>query len=174
MGYNRAESQYLTAPPYFFAGIVMVAMGYVGDKYHTRGPLIIFASFLTIFGLCLVGFLHNNAGRYVGVFITLSGANGNIPAIMAYQANNIVGQTKRAMSSALLVGLGGVGGIAGSLVFRAQDAPTYVPGIIACVVLNGVMVLVVAGLTVYFKRMNRKAERGEVVIEETEGFRYTI
>lgn len=93
---------------------------------------------------------------------------------MAYQANNIVGQTKRAMSSALLVGLGGVGGIAGSLVFRAQDAPTYVPGIIACVVLNGVMVLVVAGLTVYFKRMNRKAERGEVVIEETEGFRYTI
>lgn len=41
------------------------------------------------------------------------------------QANNIRGQWKRAFCSATLVGFGGIGGIAGSLVFRSQDAPDY-------------------------------------------------
>jgi hypothetical protein len=42
---------------------------------------------------------------------------------MAYQANNIRGQWKRAFASATLVGFGGLGGIAGSTVFRQQDSP---------------------------------------------------
>jgi hypothetical protein len=48
---------------------------------------------------------------------------------MAYQANNIRGQWTRAFASATLVGFGGIGGIAGSLIFRSQDAPDYIPGI---------------------------------------------
>lgn len=42
---------------------------------------------------------------------------------MAYQANNIRGQWKRAFASATLVGFGGIGGIAGSTIFRAEDSP---------------------------------------------------
>lgn len=42
---------------------------------------------------------------------------------MAYQANNIRGQWKRAFASATLVGFGGLGGIAGSTVFRQEDSP---------------------------------------------------
>jgi hypothetical protein len=45
---------------------------------------------------------------------------------MAYQANNIRGQWKRAFASATLVGFGGLGGIAGSTVFRQQDSPVRV------------------------------------------------
>lgn len=48
---------------------------------------------------------------------------------MSYQGNNIRGQWKRAFCSATLVGFGGIGGIAGSLVFRTQDAPGYIPGV---------------------------------------------
>jgi hypothetical protein len=51
---------------------------------------------------------------------------------MVFQANNIRGQWKRAFCSASLIGLGGTGGIVGSLVFRSQDAPKYLPGIYAC------------------------------------------
>jgi MFS family permease len=174
MGFSSAESQYLTAPPYFFAGIIMVLFGWVGDKYKMRGPLIIAGTFLTIIGLCMTGFLKSNPARYAGVFLTLAGANSVIPALMAYQANNIVGSTKRAMSSALFVGLGGVGGIAGSLVFRQQDAPTYVPGMIACLVLSGFIILTVCVMSVYFRFMNAKADRGEIILENTPGFRYTI
>lgn len=63
----------------------------------------------------------------------VAGANSNIPTCLAYQANNIRGQWKRAFCSATLVGFGGIGGIAGSLIFRPQDAPRYRPGMYAAI-----------------------------------------
>lgn len=80
-----------------------------------------------------MGFGKGSALRYAGVFFSTAGANANIPSVMAYQANNIRGQWTRAFASASLVGLGGIGGIAGSLVFRSQDAPEYIPGIWAAI-----------------------------------------
>lgn len=87
-------------------------------QYHIRGPLLIFNATLCVIGLALMGWVDTLAVRYFGVFLTCAGANGNIPQCMSYQGNNIRGQWKRAFCSATLVGFGGVGGIAGSLVFR--------------------------------------------------------
>ncbi|KAK4989424.1 hypothetical protein LTR66_007074 [Elasticomyces elasticus] len=93
---------------------------------------------------------------------------------MTYQANNIRGQWKRAFCSATLVGFGGIGGICGSLVFRAQDSPKYHPGLYACITASLVIILIVGLLSVRFYYDNQKQARGELVIEGGEGgFRYT-
>ena len=133
MGYGVGQAQCLVAPPYGFAGIVMYATAWVGDKYHMRAPILIFNALLAIIGLPLMGFAKSDAVRYFGVFFTVAGANANIPACMAYQANNVRGQWTRAFSSATLVGFGGLGGIVSSLVFREQDAPEYRPGMYAAI-----------------------------------------
>ena len=101
-----------------FAALVMFGYAWLGDKYHLRGPIILFNMVLCLVGLPIMGFHANSNVRYFGVFLTTAGANSNIPATMSYQANNIRGQWKRAFCSAILVGMGGVGGIAGGLVFR--------------------------------------------------------
>lgn len=93
---------------------------------------------------------------------------------MAYQANNIRGQWKRAFASATLVGFGGIGGIAGSTVFRNQDAPSYRPGIWACITCNLLIIVTVGINSFIFKRQNRRADRGEIVLENDPHFRYTI
>ena len=94
---------------------------------------------------------------------------------MTYQANNIRGQWTRAFASATLVGFGGIGGIAGSTVFRAQDRPNYHPGVWACIVANLLIVLIVVINTIIFRRLNKKADRGEIVLEEEDpNFRFTI
>jgi hypothetical protein len=93
---------------------------------------------------------------------------------MTYQANNIRGQWKRAFCSASLVGFGGIGGIAGSLVFRSQDAPKYRPGIYAAIACNCLIIVVVSLLSVYFSICNRRQARGLKIIEGQPGFRYTI
>lgn len=129
MGFDVGASQCLVAPPYGLAGFVMFGTAWVGDKYRLRGAVLIFNALLCIIGLPLMGFAQGNAARYVGVFFSVAGANANIPACMAYQANNVRGQWTRALSSATLVGFGGIGGIVSSLVFREQDAPQYRPGI---------------------------------------------
>ena len=120
------------------------------------------------------GYASTSGVQYFGVFLVTGSSNANIPACMAYQANNIRGQWKRAFCSASLVGLGGVGGIAGSLVFRTEDSPTYRPGIYAAIACNILVILLVCVLSVYFTICNRKQARGQKVIEGQEGFRYTL
>ncbi|EEY22931.1 pantothenate transporter liz1 [Verticillium alfalfae VaMs.102] len=126
----------------------------------------------------IMGFHPNSNVRYFGVFLVTAGANSNIPAVMAYQANNIRGQWKRAFCSATLVSFGGVGGIAGSLLFRPQDMPHYRPGMYACIACCLLTLILVGILSLDFKRQNGKAERGEKELENNEedsqrGFRYT-
>lgn len=65
-------------------------------------------------------------------------------------------------------------GIAGSTVFRQQDAPEWLPGIWACMICNALIIVIVVVNTVVFRRQNKRADRGEVVLEEDENFRYTI
>lgn len=165
MKFSVGASQCLVAPPYALAAIVMYTTGWAGDKYRIRGPIIIFNMVLCLIGLPIMGFHKKAAVQYFGVFLTTAGANSNIPAAMSYQANNIRGQWKRAFCSATLVGFGGIGGIAGGLVFRSQDAPNYRPGIYACIACCLLSILIVGLLTLQFKRANAKAERGEVELE---------
>jgi MFS family permease len=133
MKFDVGRAQCLVAPPYVFAGMVMYSTAWIGDKYKVRAPILIGNCLLCIIGLPMMGFAKGNAVRYAGVFFTVAGANANIPACMAYQANNVRGQWTRAFSSATLVGFGGIGGIASSLVFRDQDAPEYRPGMYAAI-----------------------------------------
>ncbi|KAL4867619.1 hypothetical protein BDV12DRAFT_171025 [Aspergillus spectabilis] len=174
MGFDTGAAQCLVAPPYAAAGFVMYGTSWIGDKYRTRGPVLIFNALLCIIGLPLMGFTSSNAAQYIGVFFTVAGSNSNIPAVMAYQANNVRGQWTRALSSATLVGFGGIGGIAGSLVFREEDKPHYRPGIWCAIACNLLLMAIVVVQSVWFRRANRQADRGERVIEGAPGFRYTI
>jgi hypothetical protein len=62
----------------------------------------------------------------------------------------------------------------GSLVFRSQDRPHYRPGVHAGIACNLLVIILVGINTVYFQRENRKADRGEKVLEGNPNFRYTI
>ncbi|TIC90303.1 putative transporter C11D3.18C [Colletotrichum higginsianum] len=178
MGFDVGAAQCLVAPPYAFAGFIMFGTAWLGDKMKFRGPVILINMLFCIVGLPIMGFHSSAAVRYFGVFLTTAGANSNVPAVMAYQANNIRGQWKRAFCSATLVSFGGIGGIAGSLLFREQDKPHYRPGMYACIACSLLTVILVSLLTLdaYFK--NKKADRGETELEADDegaqrGFRYT-
>ena len=152
----------------------MFSTAWIGDKYRIRGPLLVANAILAIIGLALLGFAHGNGPRYFGVFLVAAGANAGIPTCLAYQANNIRGHWKRALSSATLVGFGGIGGIAGGTVFRSQDAPEYRPGIWATLACNLLIIIIVACLTVYFKIRNKQAIEGRRILEGLPDFKYTI
>merc|ERR1711939_1241368 len=59
---------------------------------------------LKIWGFALIFFSITTQAYAIAYFLPI------IPAAMAYQANNIRGQWKRAFASATLVGFGGIGG----------------------------------------------------------------
>jgi MFS family permease len=172
--FSVPAAQCLGSPPYVFSAFVMFAGSWAGDRYKKRALIIFINSGISIIGLPIMAWHSQPAVKYFGIFIAVAGVNANIPAIMAYQANNIRGQWKRAFCSATLTGLGGIGGVAGSLVFRTQDSPGYRPGMIACLV-STIMVVILTGLlTLRFRLRNRQADRGELIIHDSPEFRYTI
>lgn len=133
LGYSVGLSQILAAPPYIVSAIIMYATSWASDKWRIRAHIIVLNATISIIGLPIMGFTTNPALRLFGAFIGIAGNNANVPAAMSYQANNIRGQWRRAFCSATLTGLGGVGGVAGSLIFRSQDSPQYIPGFIAVI-----------------------------------------
>jgi hypothetical protein len=109
MGFSIAEAQCLVAPPYAFAALIMYGESWLGDKYRVRGPMIICNAVVSIVGLSLLGWTTSSAVRYFGVFLFCAPVQATVVMVMAFQANNIRGQWKRAFCSASLVGFGGVG-----------------------------------------------------------------
>lgn len=167
LGFEVSEAQCLVAPPYAFAGIVMLTTAWFGDRYHLRGPVIIINMVIALIGLPIMGWHPSPSVRYFGVFFVTAGANSNIPAAMSFQANNLRGQWKRAFCSATLVGFGGIGGIAGSMVFREQDKMTgYKPGMWACIACAMLNIILVVVCDLEFWRQNKKADRGEKCLEQ--------
>lgn len=55
-----------------------------------------------------------------GSFLGFAGVNGFIVTSLAWQSNNIRGDAKRSVSTAIIVMMSGVGGIYAGLVFREQ------------------------------------------------------
>jgi len=174
MGFSPAAANCLIAPPYVFAAFVMIVFAYAGDKYHIRSPWVIANGVIALIGLPMISFSNNVGVRYFGVFLATSAANANVPCVLTWQANNIRGQWKRALCSATLVGAGGIGGIIGGTVFRTQDAPHYIPGITACMIAAGLIIVVALLMDLKFWRANKRANAGGKPIEGLEGFRYTL
>ncbi|KAK6383562.1 hypothetical protein LTS17_002854 [Exophiala oligosperma] len=174
LGFSTGVAQLLSTPPYIFAGLQMWFEGWLCDKIHRRFPVLLWNPVQTIVGLCLLSWTHTPGVQYFGAFLVTAGCNSNIPAVMAWQANNIRGHWTRMFCSAVLVSAGGLGGIIGALVFRSQDAPKYLPGMIACIVASGIVFTLTCSMVVYFIHANRQVTQGKRVIARLPNFKYTL
>lgn len=173
-GYSTVLSLCMSAPPYAVAAIYTFVVAYYSDKTHHRGGFICLNSLVCIIGLMIVGYANNRGARYFGSFFAIMGAQCNVPSVLAYAANNVTSHSKRSVSSAVVIGMGGVGGIFASTVYREMDYPGYRPGLWATFGCQVLIITLVGILTMAFKSQNKAADEGKAEIENTPGFRYTI
>lgn len=173
MGWSIQNSLLLSAPPYVFAAISIMFFSWLSDKYRQRAIYIALQTGMTLLGLFMTGFLNSVSWRYFGLFLSNAGSAGCIPGILAYSANNMVSHSKRAVSTAMIVSFGGIGGIFATTVFRQADFPRYLMGIYATIACQLVLLALLAGTTIYFRRENQKAHLACQVEGQTR-FVYTL
>ncbi|KAJ5166597.1 uncharacterized protein N7482_005378, partial [Penicillium canariense] len=175
MGFDANESILLSTPPYYYAVIPVLLTSLIGDHYGTRGPLIIFNALCIIAGFLMFGLPASTqvTVRYVGTFLATGAYISNWAALNAFQANNVVGQWKRAVTSAAVTACNGLGGVAGSYIVRRQEAPLYQTAVWVSVGSHALLIVIVGVFTLYFYTANKKQRHGEKVIERVAGFRYT-
>ncbi|KIY02455.1 uncharacterized protein Z520_02594 [Fonsecaea multimorphosa CBS 102226] len=176
MGYSAGVANLLSAPPVGAAVIMALAFAWVGDKYRMRAPVIVTQAIIVITGLMITAYHSSDGVRYFGIFLGVAGCQGNIPAILAYQSNNIRMQSKRSVGSALQIGFGAIGGIIASTAFSQKEAPTYRSGLWTTAALQFWILGSVCCTSVYFWKKNGQVDAGtlEKPIEGQEGFKYTL
>jgi len=126
--FNRAQSQLLTVPVYAVACAWVLTSAVLSDRYKKRW---LFVGIDQV--LCFVGVLLNitnppSGVRYFGMFLFAMGAYAGLPATVTWLANNLSGQTRRGVGSAMQIGIGNFGGLIASNVYRSRDAPHYTLG----------------------------------------------
>lgn len=141
----------------------------MGDKFRLRGPAIIFNAVVLIAGFLMFGLpiSHQVTVRYIGTYLATGAYVSNWAALNAYQANNIVGQWKRATIAAAVTACNGLGGIAGSFIVRQQEAPWYPTAVWVSIGSHVLMIVIVGGFTVWFKMENDRQRKKGRVIEGT-------
>jgi len=75
-------------------------------------------------------------------------------------ANNTISHSKRAVSTAMIVSFGGLGGIFATTVFQQIDFPRYLMGIYATIACQLVLLILLSVTTRFFRRENQKAVLG--------------
>ena len=100
--------------------LLMYLEGALSDRWRRRSPVLYLNAAVYLAGVCLLAWGGSPGLQYLGAVLVTAGCSANLPAVMVFQANNIRGTWKRAFCSASMIGFGGLGGVAGSLVFRSQ------------------------------------------------------
>ncbi|CAK7209425.1 hypothetical protein SBRCBS47491_000437 [Sporothrix bragantina] len=176
MGYSTAKVFLLCAPPYLFSMIWTYAVAIFADRSHLRMPWMVLNSAITLTGLLLTAYHHNNAVRYFGVFLGVSGCNANLPTIIAFQSNNVRSNSRRSVGSGVQMLFAALGGIYASCTFMNREYPTYRTGVWCAVATQFLLIILVALMWWYFTRCNKKADADPAnnAIQEDEDFRYTF
>ncbi|CAI0654145.1 unnamed protein product [Colletotrichum noveboracense] len=174
LGYSTAVVFLLCAPPYLFSIIWTLLVASVADKTRLRMPWMVLNAAITLTGLLLTAYHLNNGVRYFGVFLGVSGCNGNLPTIIAFQSNNVRSNSRRSVASGVQMLFAAIGGIYASCTFMQQEYPMYRTGVWCAVATQFLLILLVALMWWYFRRQNRKADVQRVPIQDDPTFRYTF
>ncbi|KAK6067516.1 hypothetical protein SCUP515_10118 [Seiridium cupressi] len=149
MGFSSTNSQLLSAPPYILAAIITYISGWLGDRFHIRGPIIGMHQLLTAIGMLLTAYGGSNAVRYFGAFLGIGFVQYCIPGVLTFQANNITQHSKRAVATCVCITGGGFGGIIASLVFISRESPNYTTGVFTTLGISLASIVFIAGLDIY-------------------------
>ncbi|KAJ4483508.1 major facilitator superfamily domain-containing protein [Lentinula aciculospora] len=160
MGWNLELALLLSAPPYIFAALSVFVFAWLSDHYRLRALFLAAQTLLTFIGFTITGFAQQPGWRYFGLFLGNAGSAGCIPGILAYSSNNVVSHSKRAVTTAIIISFGGLGGIVATTIFRQQDFPRYIPGIIITISCQVLLLVLLGILSLNFWYHNKAKRTG--------------
>ncbi|KAJ3828843.1 major facilitator superfamily domain-containing protein [Lentinula raphanica] len=150
MGWNLEFALLLSAPPYVFAAFSVFVFAWLSDHYRSRAFFLAVQAVFVLIGFTITGFVQHPSWRYFGLFLGNGGSAGCIPGILAYSSNNIVSHSKRAVTTAIIISFGGLGGIIATMIFREEDFPRYIPGIWGTISCQVLLLILLGVLTLHF------------------------
>ncbi|CAG8615761.1 6334_t:CDS:10 [Funneliformis mosseae] len=129
LGFDFVISQLLSVPPFLCGTASTLFVAVLSDRKRIRGPFIVILSLFGIVGYILL--IVPSSGitvKYIGACVVGIGAIPCLATSVAWLTNNVAGNGKRSVATAMLVAFANVGGIVGSQIYRPNDGPHYLHG----------------------------------------------
>ncbi|KAL0256388.1 phosphatidylinositol-3,5-bisphosphate 5-phosphatase [Diplodia seriata] len=177
MGYTSLTSQALSAPPYLFSFLTVLATASLSDRYRTRSVPLILHALLASFSftlICLLGYYSSSQElpptddphrpavtwthflRYLALYPATAGFFAAVTLIIAWTLNNQETASRRGAGMAVLNVVGQCGPLLGTRLFPEEEGPYYVRGLGTCAGFMMCAAVLAAGLRWVLARENGK------------------
>ncbi|EJT96987.1 MFS general substrate transporter [Dacryopinax primogenitus] len=160
-GYTSQQALILSTPGGLVGAVTTVLCGYFSDRRGDRMMPIVGAVVPTIVGAAILVGASNSGIKGLLLFaIYLVQTFGSaLSVIYAWNASNTSGHTKKVTINAVTLVAFAIGNIIGTEIFQPSDAPAYIPGKTAIIVLLCITIVVCVLLRVLNIRLNREKKR---------------
>lgn len=129
LGFEAARAQLMTVPLYAIAFVLTLLAAHYSFKLEKRWIFVAAGTCVSIVGYVLLIVVHSDVGQFIGSGFVLGGIYPAVAIILAWQVENISGQTKRAVGCGIVITVTqAVGTMVGTFVYRPKDAPRYYLG----------------------------------------------
>ncbi|KIM90714.1 hypothetical protein PILCRDRAFT_143473 [Piloderma croceum F 1598] len=157
-GYSSKQTLILSTPAGVLASATVIFCGWYSDKKGERMLPVVFALIPAIVGAAMLTGLNGKgqkgdllfASYLIGTFASA------LSTIYAYNASNTSGHTKKVTVNAMTLVTFSIGNIIGTEIFQPKDAPAYIPGKVAILVILTVQIGVSFLLRWINIRLNRR------------------
>ncbi|OBZ71805.1 Allantoate permease [Grifola frondosa] len=143
-GYTSKQTLILSTPGGAVASLTVLLCGWYSDRKNERMIPIVFCLIPTIIGTAMLIGLNNSGNKGALLFASyLIGTFGSaLSTVYAYNASNTSGHTKKNTINAITLATFSLGNIVGTEIFQPKDAPAYIPGKVAIMILLTVQLFV--------------------------------
>lgn len=167
-GYTSKQTLILGTPGGAIAAVTTLLCAWYSDKKNERMLPIVFALVPTIVGAAMLIGLNDSGKKGALLFGTylISTFGSALSTVYAYNASNTSGHTKKVTINALTMFTFSLGNIIGTEIFLPKDAPAYIPGKIAIMVLLTVQLgvcFLLRFINVHLNSKKRKALEDEIL-----------
>ncbi|KAJ4228773.1 hypothetical protein NW757_014112 [Fusarium falciforme] len=173
MGYTSAEAQLLTIPVYAVGMGATLILSWIADRHQKRWAFVAMPYAVSLAGA--IGLLAIPHPRYPGLtyaflFTLPAGMYPAVISLVSWISNNLSPTWKRATGIAINIMMGNLGGMIGSNIYMAEEAPRYRTGYGVSVACLALAIFCTFVLRFAYDRENKKRD---LMSEEEIRARYT-
>ncbi|KAF9073664.1 major facilitator superfamily domain-containing protein [Rhodocollybia butyracea] len=117
LGYKAVDAQLFSTPPYALACVCTLINAYLSDRLLLRTPFVIVAASIGIIGFIILLSSSSSTLCYIAMFFATSGVFSADAVFCTLFSTAFGGETKRAVSIAMINGVGNLGGVLASFVY---------------------------------------------------------
>jgi len=165
--YSVVQVQLRTVPPNLVGAAWAIISGFSSFRLRSRSGVILSCMALMVVGYAIAVGTTDPKIRYGACFLMTAGGGAAAPIVLAWGTENAAPDTMRAMASAIIPGLGGLGAIVSVWTYVPSDAPHFLRGSSANLGTSSFACVLTVALLLYLRRENaeRAAGRRDAVLD---------